>query len=71
MRHRCIRIVGEIKYVGELKPRHIKETVRKYHWPFVPTEYEMVIPRHTKVSRETRELAAKKRVRIRRCRDFE
>jgi hypothetical protein len=71
MRCRCTRIVGEVKYVGELKPRHINETVKKYHWPFVPSEYEMVIPRHTKVSRETRELAAKKRVRIRRCRDFE
>jgi hypothetical protein len=71
MRSRCARIVGEIKYVKELKPRHIKETVKKYHWPFVPTEYEMVIPRNTRVSRETRELATKKRVRIRRCRDFE
>jgi hypothetical protein len=71
MRSRCRRTIGEVKYVDDLKPRHIKETVRKYHWPFVPTEYEMVIPRHTRVSRETRELAAKRRVRIRRCRDFE
>jgi hypothetical protein len=71
MRRRCTRIVGEIKYVGELKPRHVRETVRKYHWPFSPNEYEIVIPRLTKVSKETRVLAAEKRVRIRRCRDFE
>jgi len=70
MRRKCTRIVGEIKYVKELKPSHIQKTIKKYHWPFCPNKYELVIPRGTKVSRETQELAKEKKVQIRRCRDF-
>jgi hypothetical protein len=70
MKRKCTRIVGEIKYVKELKPSHIEKTIKKYHWPFCPDKYELVIPKHTSVSRKTRKLANEKKVHIRRVRDF-
>lgn len=65
---RSCRIIREVKYVKVLTPQQVKETVRKYRYPFFSDQVEIITAgrKHTKIPAKTREYAKKKNVRIRR-----
>ena len=62
--------VIEAKNINELTTRTIDNTVKKYQHPFHPDKFRIAIPKRTKVSKETREYARKRNVKIDRLRGY-
>jgi hypothetical protein len=58
------KIIADAKDYDELKKGTIDSIRRKYTYPFFPDEHHVVIPKRTKVSREVRDYARQKKVKI-------
>ena len=62
------RIVGEAKFVKELKPRHVRQAIRYKGYPAFAKTGIIHVARDTKVPRRVRDLAGESNIKIIRTR---